>query len=91
MAISMSMVPEETIEECKRHVDECAALLERTSVPEYSEAIIAHGQSMDENRRASEDQSKSLTSFGVLRSSNRSRAGVYKPKPLEGRRVTIEI
>jgi hypothetical protein len=37
----MSMVPEKTIEECKRHVDECAALLERTSVPEYREAIIA--------------------------------------------------
>ena len=36
----MSMVPEKTIEECKRHVDECAALLERTSVPEYREAII---------------------------------------------------
>jgi hypothetical protein len=61
MTISMNMVPEETIEECKRHVDECAALLERTSVPEYHEAIIAHGQSMDENRGASEDQSKSLT------------------------------
>ena len=41
MTISMNMVPEETIEECKRHVDECAALLERTSVPEYREAIIA--------------------------------------------------
>ena len=27
-----------TIEECKRHVDECAALLERTTVPE---AIIS--------------------------------------------------
>jgi len=37
----MNMVPEKTIEECKRHVDECAALLERTSVPEYREAIIA--------------------------------------------------
>jgi hypothetical protein len=32
---------------------------------------------MDENRRASEDQSKSLTSFCVLKSSNRSRAGMY--------------
>jgi hypothetical protein len=41
MTISMNMVPEETLEECKRHVDECAALLERTSVPEYREAIIA--------------------------------------------------
>ena len=41
MTISMNMVPEETIEECKRHVDECAALLERTSVPAYREAIIA--------------------------------------------------
>jgi hypothetical protein len=41
MTISMSMVPEKTIEECKRHIDECAALLERTSVPEYREAIIA--------------------------------------------------
>ena len=37
----MNMVPEETIEECKRHVDECTALLEQTSVPEYREAIIA--------------------------------------------------
>ena len=37
----MNMVPEKTIEECKRHVEECAALLERTSVPEYREAIIA--------------------------------------------------
>ena len=41
MTISMSMVTEKTIKECKRHVDECAALLERTSVPEYREAIIA--------------------------------------------------
>ena len=37
----MNMVPEETIEECKRHVDECAALLERTSDPKDREAIIA--------------------------------------------------
>jgi len=37
----MNMVSEKTIEECTRHVDECAALLERTSVPEYREAIIA--------------------------------------------------
>ena len=35
------MGTEKTLEECKRHVDECAALLERTSVPEYREAIIA--------------------------------------------------
>jgi len=41
MTISMNMVPEKMIEECKRLVDECAALLERTSVPEYREAIIA--------------------------------------------------
>jgi hypothetical protein len=41
MTISMNMVTEETLEECKRHVDECAALLERTSVPEYRETIIA--------------------------------------------------
>ena len=41
MTILMNMVPEKTIEECKRHVDECAALLEQTSVPEYREAIIA--------------------------------------------------
>jgi Na+/H+-translocating membrane pyrophosphatase len=41
MTISMNMVTEETLEECRRHVDECAALLERTSVPEYREAIIA--------------------------------------------------
>jgi hypothetical protein len=41
MAISMNMVPEKTIEECKRHVDECAVLLERATVPEYREAIIS--------------------------------------------------
>ena len=41
MVISMNMVREKTIEECKRHVDECAALLERTAVPEYREAIIS--------------------------------------------------
>jgi hypothetical protein len=41
MVISMNMVREKTIEECKRHVDECAALLERTTVPEYREAIIS--------------------------------------------------
>jgi hypothetical protein len=41
MTISMSMMTENTLEECKRHVDECVALLERTSVPEYREAIIA--------------------------------------------------
>ena len=44
MTISMNMEPEKTIEECKRHVDECAALLEQTSVPEYREAIIAMGK-----------------------------------------------
>ena len=37
----MYMVTENTLEECRRHVDECVALLERTSVPEYREAIIA--------------------------------------------------
>jgi hypothetical protein len=41
MTTSMNMVTEKTLEECKRHVDECAALLERTAVPEYREAIIA--------------------------------------------------
>ena len=35
---------EKMLEECRRHVDECAALLERTSVPEYREAIIAMGK-----------------------------------------------
>ena len=42
MAISTKR--EKTLEECKRHIDECAALLERTSVPEYREAIIAMGK-----------------------------------------------
>jgi hypothetical protein len=41
MTNSMNMVTEKTLEECKRHVEECTALLERTSVPEYREAIIA--------------------------------------------------
>jgi hypothetical protein len=42
MAISTHR--EKTLEECKRHIDECAALVERTSVPEYREAIIAMGK-----------------------------------------------
>jgi hypothetical protein len=42
MAISTNR--ENALEECKRHIDECAALLERTSVPEYREAIIAMGK-----------------------------------------------
>ena len=42
MAVSTNR--EKTLEECKRHIDECAALLERTSVPEYREAIIAMGK-----------------------------------------------
>jgi hypothetical protein len=44
MTTSINMMPEKRIEKCKRHVDECAALLERTSVPEYREAIIAMGK-----------------------------------------------
>ncbi len=40
----ISMNTEKTLEECKRHIDECAALLERTSVPEYREAILAMGK-----------------------------------------------
>ena len=57
MAIPMNT--EETLEECKRHIDECAALLEKTSVPEYREAIIAMGKAWMKiaetmlNRRAS--------------------------------------
>ena len=35
---------ENTLEECKRHIDECAKLLERTTVPEYRDAIIAMGK-----------------------------------------------
>jgi hypothetical protein len=41
MTNSTNIVTEKTLEECKRHVDECGALLERTSVREYREAIIA--------------------------------------------------
>src|SRR5437879_1833872 len=36
---------------------------------------------MDENRRASEDRSKSLTSFGVLRSSKPARVGIGSSAP----------
>ena len=42
MAISAKR--EKTLEECKRHIDGCAALLQRTSVPEYREAIMAMGK-----------------------------------------------
>jgi hypothetical protein len=33
MTISMNMVPEKAIEECKRHVDECAALFRSIAKP----------------------------------------------------------
>jgi hypothetical protein len=33
--------PENTIAECKRRIDECYALLERTIVPEYRQALSA--------------------------------------------------
>jgi hypothetical protein len=33
--------PEDTIAECKRRIDECYALLERTIVPEYRQALSA--------------------------------------------------
>ena len=42
MAISTKR--EKTLEECKRHIDVCSALLERTAVPEYREAIVAMGK-----------------------------------------------
>jgi|GEM_PF-4382852 len=41
MAISIGFVTENSIEECKRRVEECSDLLERTTVPEYREALIA--------------------------------------------------
>lgn len=39
--VTINFTPESTIEECKRHVDECIALLERTSVPEYREVLMS--------------------------------------------------
>jgi hypothetical protein len=33
--MGISTNKEKTLEEYKRHIDECSALLERTSVPEY--------------------------------------------------------
>jgi hypothetical protein len=36
-----SSTPEDTIAECKRRMDECYALLERTVVPEYRQALSA--------------------------------------------------
>ena len=60
MAISTKR--EETLEECKRHIDECAALLERTSVPEYREAIIAMGKAWI---KIAEQAGKSATSHGI--------------------------
>jgi hypothetical protein len=39
--MTTSMNTEKTLEECKRHADECVALLEQTSVPEYRVALIA--------------------------------------------------
>jgi hypothetical protein len=39
--MTTSSMPEDTIAECKRRVDECYALLESTIVPEYRQAISA--------------------------------------------------
>jgi hypothetical protein len=36
-----SSTPEDITAECKRRVDECHALLERTMVPEYRQALSA--------------------------------------------------
>jgi hypothetical protein len=36
-----SSTPEDTTAECKRHIDECYALLESTIVPEYRQALLA--------------------------------------------------
>jgi hypothetical protein len=39
--MTTSSTPEDAIAECKRRVDECDALLESTSVPEYRQALSA--------------------------------------------------
>jgi hypothetical protein len=39
--MTTSSTPDDTIAECKRRVDECHALLERTIVPEYRLALSA--------------------------------------------------
>jgi hypothetical protein len=36
-----SSTPEDTAAECKRRVDECYALLKRTTVPEYRQVLSA--------------------------------------------------
>jgi hypothetical protein len=39
--LTTSSMPEDTMAECKRRVDECYALLEGTIVPEYRQALSA--------------------------------------------------
>jgi hypothetical protein len=39
--MTTSSTPEDTIAECKRRVDECYALSDTTSVPEYQQALLA--------------------------------------------------
>jgi hypothetical protein len=39
--MTASLVPESIVAECKRHIDECVALLERTSDPAYRQQIVA--------------------------------------------------
>jgi hypothetical protein len=60
--VTTSSKPEDTIAECKRRVDECYALLESATVPEYRQALsamakawikIAQGEGkIQENQRA---------------------------------------
>jgi hypothetical protein len=56
---------EDTVAECKRRMDECYALLERTMVPEYRQALSAMAKAwmkignserdLQANRRAGSD------------------------------------
>jgi hypothetical protein len=39
--MTTSSTPEGPVEECKRRVDECNALLQNTIVPEYRHALMA--------------------------------------------------
>jgi hypothetical protein len=58
--MTTSSTPEDTIAECKRRVDECYALLERTIVPEYRQALSAMAKAWMKIAQ-SEGQSKQIS------------------------------
>ena len=60
--MTTSSMPEDTIAECKRRVDECYALSETTIVPEYRQALSAMAKAW--MKIAQSEQARTRTKLG---------------------------